>query len=107
MFAKKNIGAVSAIPDQSEGEKDSEVVGDSAFWPLQEKNFRFERLEEVIRAVKCYKDIKLNNCFDNIMDVEMGDFPGRRCDTDFEPQYPLPLEMDLDQQLEKNRIPIP
>jgi hypothetical protein len=39
----------------------------------------------VIRAVKCYKDIKLNNCFDKIMDVEMGDLPGRRCDTDFEP----------------------
>ena len=107
IFTKNKLAAVGAVPDESDQKDESEVLGDSVFWPLQEKNKRFERLEEVIRAVKCYKDIKLNNCFDNIMDVEMGEFPGRRCDTDFEPQYPLPLEMDLDQQLERRRIPIP
>lgn len=62
----------------------------------QERNYRFERLEEVIRAVKCLKDKRINNQFDDIMEVEMGELPGRRCDTSFEMAYPLPLEKELD-----------
>jgi hypothetical protein len=49
----------------------------------------------VIRTVKLLKDKHLNNDFDNIMEVEMGETPERRCDTSFEMALPLGLNDEL------------
>jgi hypothetical protein len=110
LFIKKqaNLAAV-AIDESSDNSrsKESDLEGKSEYWVTQERNYRFERLEEVIRAVKCLKDKRINNKFDDVMEVEMGELSERRCDTSFEMAFPLPLEKELDQQLEKKKLPIP
>jgi hypothetical protein len=116
MFAKRRdkLGAV-AIDDSADRDKkhhDSDMEGQSTFWKNQERDQRFKDLESVINAVKRMKDKHINENFDRVMDIELaqinaGDFEGRRCDTDFDPKLPLPLNKELDLFYEKAGLSLP
>lgn len=53
------------------------------------------------------KDKRINNEFDNIMEVEMGEAPDRICDTSFDLALPLPLNDELTINLERLGKPYP
>ena len=53
------------------------------------------------------KDKRINNEFDNIMEVEMGEAPDRICDTSFDMAFPLPLNDELTINLERLGKPYP
>lgn len=116
MFAKRRdkLGAV-AIDDSADRDKshnDSDMEGHSTFWKNQERDRRFKDLESVINVVKRMKDKQINENFDKVMDIELaqigaGDNEGRRCDTDFDPQFPIPLNKELDLIYEKEGLPLP
>jgi hypothetical protein len=90
-----------AIEEPSSIESEREVLTDIEANPIKEKekNTRYEKLEEIIRAVKLKKDAHLNNKFDTVIDLKAPDI-SRRCDTDFSPQKPPLLLQELESDSE-------
>jgi len=92
----KSLGIVAVEEPSSvdsSREQLSDIEGESKHWGVQDRNQRFERLEQIIRAVKNVKDVNLNNQFDAVMDIEMKNMDEpRRCDSDVVAHTPMNLE---------------
>ena len=55
---------------EADGKK--RVVDDATYWQVADKSLRHERLQDVIRTVKCHVDLMLNNQFDALINQEIG-----------------------------------
>ena len=47
-------------------------VDDATYWQVADKSLRHEKLQDVIRTVKCHVDLMLNNQFDAVINDEIG-----------------------------------
>lgn len=66
LFKDESINKVEV----DEGKK--KKVDDATYWQIADKSIRHEKLQDVLRTVKCHVDLMLNNKFDTLINKEIG-----------------------------------